>query len=80
MAQTKLSISGLMQSGADLIFNVTGGSPGGTWSQLTTTNVALPIASWTINRSGNFDWLGNLTLTNGINPAEPQRYFRISQP
>jgi hypothetical protein len=30
--------------------------------------------------SGNFDWLGNLTLTNGINVAEPQRFYRISLP
>ena len=53
---------------------------GDTWKQLTTTNVALPLASWTTNRSGNFDGLGNLTLTHGINPAESQRYFLIKTP
>jgi hypothetical protein len=51
------------------------GSPGGIWNLLTSTNVALSMSSWTINLSGNFDGLGNLTLTNEINSTEPQRFL-----
>lgn len=77
---TALNIGGLTRSGTNLIYNVSGGSAGGTWKQLTSTNVALPLANWTTNRSGIFDGLGNASLTNGINPAEPQRYFWIKTP
>ena len=73
-------IGGLAKSGTNLIFNVTGGLPGDPWNVLTSTNVALPLASWTTNQSGVFDWLGNVTVTNGISLAEPQRFFLINTP
>jgi hypothetical protein len=78
--QNTLSIGGLSRSGTNLIVNVTGGFSGGTWNQLTSTNVAAPLVSWTTNRSGNFDVLGNATLTNGVNSSERQRYFLIKTP
>lgn len=74
------SISSLTKTGTNLIFNVTGGAASGPWNLLTSTNVALPLANWTTNRSGIFDGSGNVTFTNGINAAEPQRYFRIKTP
>lgn len=74
------SISGLTKTGTNLIFNITGGAAGGSWNLLTSTNVALPLASWTTNRSGVFDGSGNVNFTNGIIAAEPQRYFRIKTP
>jgi len=60
--------------------NVTGGSPGGTYTPLTSTNVELPLSSWTTNSTGNFDWMGNLTLTNATNPATPQHFFTVRAP
>jgi hypothetical protein len=74
------SISGVSQSGANMIFSVQGGSPGGPYELLTSTNVALPLANWITIETGNLDGLGKTALTNGINPAEPERYFRISVP
>jgi T5SS/PEP-CTERM-associated repeat protein len=53
---------------------------GAPWYRLTSTNVALPLANWTTNGTGVFDWFGNVTITNGINFGEPQRYFRIYAP
>ncbi len=80
VAQTSPAISGLTQSGTNLVLNVTGGSPGGGYTLLTSTNVALPLASWTTNSTGNFDWLGNVTLTNAVIPATPQRFFTVRVP
>ncbi len=80
VAQIPPVISGVTKSDTNLVFKVTGGSPGGPFSVLTSTNVALPLSSWTTNRTGNFDWLGNLTLTNVIDPATPQRFFTIRAP
>ena len=59
---------------------MTGGSSGAPWYLLTSTNVAAPLANWITNRAGVFDSLGNVTVTNGINSLEPQRYFRINAP
>lgn len=73
-------IGGTTQTGANLSFNITNGIPGGTWKLITATNVALPVASWTTNLSGLFNGLGTVSVTNGVNPAEPQRYFRIKTP
>ena len=67
-------------NGTNLIFSVTGGTPGGAWNLLTTTNLALPMVSWSTNRSGVFDALGDVTLTNGIISSEPQRCYRITTP
>jgi hypothetical protein len=67
-------------AGTNLILGVIGGLPGSAWNPLTTTNVALPVASWITNSTGVFDALGSVILTNGINPAEPQRYFRMRTP
>ena len=80
VAQTPPAISGVTNTGTNLVFNVTGGSPGGSYTLLTATNAALPLASWTTNSTGNFDWLGNVTLINAINPATPQRYFTVRSP
>lgn len=74
------NISGLSRAGTNLNFTVTGGSPGALWNLLTSTNAAAPLANWITNRSGVFDWLGNASVTNGINSTEPQRYFRINAP
>lgn len=74
------NINGLTQTGTNLVFNVAGGSPGGSYTLLSSTNVALPLSSWTTNSTGNFDWLGNVTLANAINPATPQRYFTVRVP
>jgi len=74
------AISSVTVSGTNLVFNVTGGSPGGTYASLTSTNVELPLSSWTTNSTGNFDWMGNLTLTNATNPATPQHFFTVRAP
>jgi hypothetical protein len=73
-------ISGVTQSGTNLIFTVTNGLPGGTWNLLTATNVAAPLPAWFTNNSGVFDLFGNVILTNPVNVQEPQRYYRLGTP
>lgn len=77
---TPPTISSVTQSGTNLVLNVTGGSPGGAYTVLTATNVALPLANWTTNRAGLFDGSGHTTITNGIQSGDLQRYFRIRMP
>ena len=41
---------------------------------LPSSTAALALTNWTLQSTGHFNWLGNVTLTNAINPATPQRY------
>ncbi len=66
--------------GTNLVLSVSGGTPGGPWTQLTTTNVALPLSSWTTNKVGIFDGLGVATISNGINAGTPYRFFTVRMP
>ncbi len=43
-----------------LVVSATNGAPGGPYSVLSTTNIALPAASWTTVTTGNFDGNGSL--------------------
>ncbi|HAV63437.1 MAG TPA: hypothetical protein DCY13_13855, partial [Verrucomicrobiales bacterium] len=68
------------ESATNLVFNVTGGSPGDPWDLLTSTNVALPLPGWTTVQSGFFDARGNVVLSNLINHGDPLRFFLITVP
>jgi hypothetical protein len=70
----------VVQSGTNLVFNVSGGAAGGAYTLLTSTNVALPLSAWATNSTGSFDVFGGITIIRGINPDEPQRYFTIRLP
>lgn len=70
-------ITGVSVSGGSLIFSGAGGTPGGTYFVLTSTNVALPVVNWTPILTNIFDPLGGFSVTNVINPAVPQGYYRI---
>jgi len=74
------TISGVLKSGTNLVFDVSEGSPGGAYTLLTTTNVTLPLSAWATNSTGFFDALGGITITRGINPDENQRYFSVRVP
>jgi len=80
IAQPQITISGVMQSGTNLVFDVSGGSPGGTYTLLTATNVTMPLSTWATNSTGFFDALGGITIIRGINPDEAHRYFNVRVP
>ena len=66
--------------GSDFIFSGTNGVPGGAYEVLSSTDVGLPLASWTLVNSGNFDGSGNFSVTIAINATEPQRYYLLRLP
>jgi len=47
---------------------------------LSTTNLIIPLASWTYIATNSFDASGNFRFTNTINPAKPVQFFEISVP
>lgn len=71
--------TGMAQDGTNLFFGVTKGNPSWGYELRAATNVALPWSNWLSLDFGLFDWMGNATITNGINPAFPTRFFRLIQ-
>lgn len=73
-------ITAVSLSGTNLVLSGTNGPAGGTYSLLSSTNVALPLSDWTAVGSGVFDTNGNFTLTNGLDASFPQRFLRLQVP
>lgn len=68
-------------SGTNIILSGIFGTPSGTYSVLSTTNLTIPTSSWNVVSTGNaFDNNGNFSFTNAFNPNMPQEFFMIRQP
>ena len=74
------SIHAPVISGGNLILTGTGGTPGGGYTWLTSINLATPLAAWTTNSTGTFDGSGNFSNSIPVNPANPDRFFRLRIP
>lgn len=66
--------------GADLVVNAVGGRAGSNYVMLATTNVALPMSSWTPIRTNQFGVFGECSVTNAFNTGVPEQYFRVQTP
>jgi hypothetical protein len=67
-------------SGGNLIFSGTGGTANGSYSVMTTTNIATPLTSWVLLSTGIFDGTGAFSVTNAINPAVPHAFYLLKTP
>jgi hypothetical protein len=67
-------------AGTNLIFNGTGGTAGSNYVVLVSTNVALPLISWTALTTNKFDVNGQFQYTNHINPVKPRQFFIFKLP
>jgi autotransporter-associated beta strand protein len=66
-------------SGADLVLSGTIPTTQATYCVLSTTNVTLPAAQWTPTATKPFQ-AGQFRFTNTIDPAEPQKFYRLRVP
>ena len=71
------NFSGISVSGTDLTLNVTGGTPNGPWTLLSSTNVALPLIQWGTNSTGTYDGSGNLNTTLLNTATNEAEFFRL---
>ena len=67
-------------SGTNLVFSGTGGTPGGSYVVVTSTNLAVPLPNWIPLATNSFDGSGNFSFTNSISPATAAEYFVIEVP
>ena len=64
-------------SGANLVSAISNGAAGSTFYVLASTNLALPIASWTPVLTNTYPG-GNFFITNPVAPGTPRRFFLLS--
>jgi hypothetical protein len=57
-----------------------GGTSGGSYTWLTTTNLLTPVINWTTSTTGVFDGSGNFSNAIPINFSKPVGFFRLRTP
>jgi autotransporter-associated beta strand protein len=72
-------ITGLNVVAGQVVITGTNGVASSSYNVLTSTNVALPLANWTLLGSSSFDAGGNFSFTNGT-PTEAQQFYLLQVP
>jgi hypothetical protein len=79
-AATSPVVNHPITSGGNLILTGSGGTVGASYTWLTSTNLATPMAFWTTNTTGNFDGSGNFSNAIPIRTSTPAKFFRLRTP
>jgi rhamnogalacturonan endolyase len=69
--------SAISNSGGNLMLSGSGGTMGGPYAVLSSTNLSLPLAQWTVVKTNNFDSNGGFIFTNAISAAVPQSFYQV---
>lgn len=77
---TPPSFGRTLASGANLIFSGNNGTPLGNYFVLMTTNLTLPLASWTSLATNQFDAAGNFSFTNVVDANSTSIFYRLQTP
>jgi autotransporter-associated beta strand protein len=72
-------INSFSMNGANLVMSGTNGYANGAFYLLSTTNVALPLSSWSRVLTNTFDASGNFSVTNQQS-TNSQRYYMLQLP
>ncbi len=74
-------IMGFNLNASNLIFTVTNCVSGGVFTVLTSTNLALPLASWAVLAGTNIATGNSLsfTATNAVNPASAGQFYQLQE-
>jgi autotransporter-associated beta strand protein len=73
-------ITSVGSTSSGIVFSGTNGIANGTYHVLSTTNLALPLSSWTQESAGTFDDRGNFSATNTVSAGVPQKFYRLTIP
>ena len=77
---TSMQFSTISYSGTQMVFSGSGGTPNATYVVLTSTNLSLAKASWTMLATNTFNGSGNFSFTRPIDNTTPQRFFVVEIP
>jgi hypothetical protein len=64
-------------SGGNLILTGTGGTPDSGYSVLTTTNLSIPLADWTVSSTGVLDANGAFSNSIPVTSAQAGHFFTV---
>jgi autotransporter-associated beta strand protein len=79
VAASAPTLGGAQFVGGNLVMSGTGGTPFAAYRILTTTNLTVPVASWTVAYTNIFDASGNYSYTNsGL--TNGSSFFRLATP
>jgi fibronectin-binding autotransporter adhesin len=67
-------------SGGNLVLTGVGGPPGASYTWLTSSNVAAPLATWTTNSTGVFDGSAGFSNAFPITKSVRGKFFRLRTP
>jgi len=67
-------------SGGNLIVTGSGGSPGGSYTLLTSTNLSIPTADWTTNATGTFSGSGAFSNAIPVSNSQAGQFFLLRIP
>jgi len=67
-------------SGSNVSLSGTNGLVNALYYALASTNISLPLASWTPAQTNRFDAVGSFADTIPLNLTEPSRFYRLSVP
>ncbi len=67
-------------AGDTLTLGGSGGLAGATYYVLTSTDIGLPVASWTALATNVFDVSGNFSFQETVDPNQPQQFYMITIP
>jgi autotransporter-associated beta strand protein len=70
-------INSASMSGNHFVLSGTGGLGSSNFYLLGSTNLGAPVTNWTRLQTNQFDAIGNFTVTNTINPAWLQTFYRL---
>ena len=78
-APPKPSFTLTTRAGGNLVLAGNGGAPNGVYTVVSSTNAALPLATWTPVLTNTFDATGAFRVTNAIVSPGPNSFFLIKQ-
>jgi hypothetical protein len=76
---TQPFISSAQLSGGNLVLSGSNGVVNGTYCVLTSTNVAAPLASWTVLSTNNFAVNGAFSITNSLDSNVAQCFYLLKR-
>ncbi len=79
-SSTPLTISSSTVSGGNLMVAGSGGTAGGPYTWLASTNVGEPLPTWQTYTTGVFDANGNFSTALPIDTNKPALFFRLQTP
>jgi rhamnogalacturonan endolyase len=74
---TSPTIANIKLVGGNLVISGTGGVNGWPYDVLASTNLMLPTAQWIPVVTNQFDAGGNFSVTNAIDPDQPQTFYKL---